>query len=225
METPGARAAVMEIPNERVENKETFDKSQGERFICWRPKARYGEKSRNRHDKFRERSDNDLNPFKIKEIDGQHSTVMIKNIPNKCSWRRLLDFLDEHCIQENEKIKKVGSNAQEMFSEYDFLYLPMDFKNKCNLGYAFVNFTSAMGAWKLYNKLNGYQWKVYSSKKICEVTYARIQGKQALVKHFCGSTFMCNCDDYLPHLFSPPRNGSALSESITVGRRLHRFHP
>lgn len=43
------------------------------------------------------------------------------------------------------------------------------------MGYAFVNFTSAVAAWRLYNFLHNYDWKFHGSRKICEVTYARIQ--------------------------------------------------
>lgn len=44
-----------------------------------------------------------------------------------------------------------------------------------NMGYAFVNFTTAIAARRLYNALHDFQWKTHGSRKVCEVTYARIQ--------------------------------------------------
>lgn len=43
------------------------------------------------------------------------------------------------------------------------------------MGYAFVNFTTPAAAWRLHRFLHNYEWKLHGSRKVCEVTYARIQ--------------------------------------------------
>ncbi|CAG8479366.1 7092_t:CDS:10, partial [Racocetra persica] len=66
---------------------------------------------------------NTLDIERIKNGLDDRTTFMIRNIPNKYTQRMLLDWLDEtHCGQ------------------YDFVYLRIDLKNKCNVGYAFINF-------------------------------------------------------------------------------------
>lgn len=51
------------------------------------------------------------------------TTLMIKNIPNKYTIQLLAEEID-----------------REHANSYDFLYLPCDIKNNCNVGYGFVNF-------------------------------------------------------------------------------------
>ncbi|KAH9319261.1 hypothetical protein KI387_021030, partial [Taxus chinensis] len=121
-----------------------------------------------------------------------------------------LNILDSHCAQYNQNIME----ANEPFSEYDFVYLPIDFKNRCNLGYAFVNFTSAKATWKLYREFHMHQWAIFNSKKICEITYARLQGRRLLEDHFRNARLECDTDNYLPLVFDPPRNG----QNFTVTR-------
>ncbi|XAR62618.1 hypothetical protein NMG60_11017449 [Bertholletia excelsa] len=150
-----------------------------------------------------------------------NTTVMIKNIPNKYRLATLLPpaVLCLCVLQPNS-----------LTVEYDFLYLPMDFGSKDNLGYAFVNFTTASAAEKVRAVLQGYKWDDFTdsygcrrySRKICETSWAKIQGKDELEKHFKDSKFCCRNKEYLPVVFSPPRDGSACAEVmvITVGRCL-----
>ena len=90
--------------------------------------------------------------------------------------------------------------------QYDFFYLPIDFKNKCNLGYAFVNFKCAKQTAVFYKEFHKQRWKEFNSRKVCEVTYARVQGKEAMVDHFKNSRFPCENEEYLPLVFDTDGN-------------------
>ncbi|XP_020966807.1 protein MEI2-like 2 [Arachis ipaensis] len=70
---------------------------------------------------------------------------------------------------------------------YDFFCLPIDFKNKCNVGYAFINMLSASHIIPFYETFNGKKWEKFNSEKVASLAYARIQGKAALVNHFQNS--------------------------------------
>ncbi|KAI3995906.1 hypothetical protein MKX01_017103 [Papaver californicum] len=149
-------------------------------------------------------------------IRDTRTTVMIKNIPNKHSQKLLLSMLDNHCTHCNEQIKNGGED--QPLSSYDFVYLPIDFNNKCNVGYGFVNLTSPQAAWRLYKAFHSQSWEVFNSKKICAVTYARLQGLEALEEHFKNSKFACETEEYLPVVFSPPRDGKdQLTDPMAVG--------
>ena len=76
------------------------------------------------------------------------TTIMIKNVPNKYSQRALLDVID---------VNHAG--------KYDFFYLPIDFRNKCNLGYAFLNFTSPLHIVDFVVEFAGKRWDRYNSEK------------------------------------------------------------
>jgi hypothetical protein len=109
------------------------------------------------------------------------TTIMIKNIPNKYDQTMLLKVLDT-------KYKGM----------YDFFYLPIDFRNRCNLGYAFVNFVNSSDAADLYEEFHLHKWSDFNSKKVCEVTYARVQGQNALLEHFKNSKFPDDDKSCLP---------------------------
>ena len=46
------------------------------------------------------------------------------------------------------------------------------------MGYGFVNMTSPEAAVRLYKAFHKQPWEVYNSRKICQVTYARVQVRQ-----------------------------------------------
>ncbi|KAJ3692758.1 hypothetical protein LUZ60_011853 [Juncus effusus] len=151
------------------------------------------------------------------------TTVMIKNLPNRFSKEKMVSILDKHCREENKNLISFGEEQGEgesvVSSEYDFFYLPIDFKTKSNYGYAFVNFTTANAAVKLHNFLHGHSWEYLGSEKICEVNYARIQGLPDLVNHSRNSNYACNSDEFLPVRFEPPRNGYNTSTEHLIGKR------
>jgi len=101
------------------------------------------------------------------------TTLMIRNIPNKYTQRMLIEQLD----RENPGC-------------YDFLYLPIDFKNNCNVGYAFVNMVSTDFLPAFYASLHNKRWERFNSEKVCEIAYARIQGLEQLLDHFKNSSLL-----------------------------------
>ncbi len=105
-------------------------------------------------------------PSKI--LGDTRTSLMIRNIPNKYTQVLLKETLDKNLPQ--------GS--------YNFLYLPIDFSNSCNVGYAFINMTTVSHVSTLYFAFNGKKWEHFRSEKICEVSYARLQGLKKMKSHF-----------------------------------------
>ncbi|KAF2552118.1 hypothetical protein F2Q68_00036287 [Brassica cretica] len=130
-------------------------------------------------------------------------------------------MLDNHCIHINEAITEEErdehkAHPDQPISSYDFVYLPMDFNNKCNVGYGFVNMTSPEAAWRLYKAFHLQRWEIFNSHKICQITYARVQGLEDLKEHFKSSKFPCEAELYLPVVFSPPRDGKQLTGPVSI---------
>lgn len=110
----------------------------------------------------------------------KRTTVMIKDVPNKLSREELVSILRE--VVPNE---------------VDFVYLRFDFNNHCNVGYAFVNFTSIQALLTFVELKAGRKWNLFASEKVLQVSslsagmaadlqvsYANIQGKASLITKF-----------------------------------------
>lgn len=126
----------------------------------------------------------ELDIDRILRGEDNRTTLMIKNIPNKYTSKMLLSAIDE---------RHRGT--------YDFLYLPIDFKNKCNVGYAFINMIGPSQIIPFYQAFNGKKWEKFNSEKVASLAYARIQGKAALVAHFQNSSLMNEDKRCRPILF------------------------
>lgn len=114
------------------------------------------------------------------------TTMMLRNIPNKYTQPMLLSEL----------------NTQGFWGTYDFFYLPIDFQNRCNVGYAFVNFKTADDAMRFKKKFDQQQLPAYSSSKVCEVSCARVQGLRNNIEHYRNSpVFGIPVPQYWPLLF------------------------
>jgi RNA recognition motif 2 len=114
------------------------------------------------------------------------TSLMIRNIPNKYTRQMLLAEFTENGL---------GPGV------IDFFYLPIDFKNRCNRGYAFINFVDFHDILPFHRRYFGKHWSTFNSDKICDITYARIQGKAAMLKRFENSALMEKDEDYKPLVF------------------------
>ncbi|KAG2490810.1 hypothetical protein HYH03_010732 [Edaphochlamys debaryana] len=126
-----------------------------------------------------------LDPVKIRSGEDKRTTLMVKNIPNKYTQKMLLATIDE-----------------QFKGCYDFFYLPIDFKNKCNVGYAFINMINPFDIIALVERFNNRRWERFNSEKVCSISYARIQGRAALVAHFQNSSLMHEDKRCRPILFT-----------------------
>lgn len=98
----------------------------------------------------------DLNNFtvdldKILRGDDKRTTLMIKNVPNKYNIIILKDELNYHYE-----------------GKYDFLYLPLDPSNNCNLGFAFINLLDPMQILLFYDIFTAKRWQKFNSLKVID---------------------------------------------------------
>ncbi|XP_047066293.1 protein MEI2-like 4 [Lolium rigidum] len=167
-----------------------------------------GERTRSRrNESCSNQSDNkrqyELDVERIVCGEDSRTTLMIKNIPNKYTSKMLLTAIDE-----NHK------------GTYDFIYLPIDFKNKCNVGYAFINMISPEHIVPFYKIFHGKRWEKFNSEKVASLAYARIQGKSSLIAHFQNSSLMNEDKRCRPILFHSDGPNAGDQEPFPVGTHI-----
>lgn len=116
------------------------------------------------------------------------TTIMLRNLPNRYSQQLLLELLDQ----------------QGFPCKYDFVYLPMDFRNGVNLGYAFVNLHTHQDALRAIEIFQGFGNWDFDSAKVCEVSWAHPhQGLAEHVERYRNSPVMhpSTPEEYKPMIF------------------------
>ncbi|KAF2253965.1 hypothetical protein BU26DRAFT_420545 [Trematosphaeria pertusa] len=145
---------------------------------------------------------------KIMDGTDVRTTIMLRNIPNKLDWMTLKGLLDEVC-----------------FGTFDFLYLRIDFKTSCNVGYAFINFSDITGMIAMLDRVEHCGWKGYRSNKAAEISYATIQGLPALVQKFRNSSVMQETPYCRPRVFMVYEEARADNQVRSAGTEMSFARP
>ncbi|KAF4676658.1 hypothetical protein FOL47_005609 [Perkinsus chesapeaki] len=140
---------------------------------------------------------------KVASGEDARTTCMIRNIPNKYTQKMLLKLFD---------------SVPSLNGQYDFFYLPMDFRNKCNVGYAFIDFANPRTSIPaLVRAFDGKKWERFNSEKICKISFARLQGSEQLMEHFRTSSVMQQSNKQIRPWFQRDRQTAASAHHSSRG--------
>jgi hypothetical protein len=130
----------------------------------------------------------DLTKFEIMPetiTSGQDSrtTVMIRNIPKACPRDTFVQLLGHAGLGDR----------------YTFFYMPFDKRRNVHCGFAFLNFMEPHDVLKLYLSMSTPLWRNIDpagghGPTVLAISYARLQGQDALMKHFSLSAVMYDHD-------------------------------
>ena len=115
------------------------------------------------------------------------TTLMMKNVPNKLTREELLELI--HVVMPR------GS--------FNFLYMPVDFKTRCNFGYAFINLVSEVYIDRFTRSFHKQKVLDDFSSRPVEVVIARVQGFTANINRLISSPVLFQADEgSLPLIFT-----------------------
>lgn len=105
-----------------------------------------------------------------------------------------------------QRLREVGLQG-----DFDFLYMPMDLKNRCSVGHAVVNFRSEEACkrfTKAFNKVtvkHAFPGLNVTGGKACEVVPAPVQGRDANVRKLQQSVLLLSLlverPEWLPQVY------------------------
>jgi hypothetical protein len=116
------------------------------------------------------------------------TTVMMRNLPNNLDRRQLLQLMNQRGFQ----------------GRYNLVYLPMDFKSRAGLGYAFIDFQTNEDAESFFGQFQGFDQWTFASDKVCKVSWSiALQGIDEHLSRYRNSPVMHESipDEFKPVLF------------------------
>eukprot|EP00928_Gymnodinium_smaydae_P066878 TRINITY_DN4983_c5_g1_i1.p1 TRINITY_DN4983_c5_g1~~TRINITY_DN4983_c5_g1_i1.p1 ORF type:complete len:357 (+),score=47.27 TRINITY_DN4983_c5_g1_i1:38-1108(+) len=121
------------------------------------------------------------------ETQGEQNrtTVMLMNVPKGYTSSKLIRTID----------------LQGFAGLYDFIYVPMNFKERASTGCAVVNLLDPFVAKRFVAAFNGFSRWSSTSKNVCKACWSqKFQGLQSNVDHYRNSSVMRHS---VPHEFKP----------------------
>lgn len=148
---------------------------------------------------------NEIQIDKISRGIETRTTVMIRNLPPGLTLKQLLKSLNAH-----------------VRGRYSFVYLRANFNTGRNVGYAFVDFISTEAMIDYTYGVGDDPWPPMFRHhgQNFTVTFADIQGHEALVDHFRNSAVMLQEPRFRPHVSPWSRLVVFLIQILTVGTGL-----
>lgn len=133
--------------------------------------------------------------------------MLMYNIPSYYDKKHIKDLLNKHQLK------------------YDFLHVPLDFKDKAALGYAVINFETRAERVRFDNSFSGFSaWEPDAhgrkSPKVCEIKEPLVSGKEANIGNNRNSFVMkMKDDDFHPEVFVDGERMPFPKPTKTIKRR------
>lgn len=86
----------------------------------------------------------------------EKTTVMLRNLPTAFTRESMFELLVDEGFE----------------GFFNFLYMPIDFKSSCSMGYCFVNFVTSGDALRCWQVLEGFSDWGRPCDKVCTVTWS-----------------------------------------------------
>lgn len=154
----------------------------------------------------------DIIPERIQSGEDTRTTVMVRNIAKACSREGFLEHLEPCGLADR----------------YTFFYMPFDNRRGTHCGFAFMNLKTPADVLALFNKATTSLLTCFSSSALRHksnlpraadvVSYARLQGEEALLKHFSLSAVIHDNDETKrPMFYKGPQEKKSGKSAVSNG--------